>query len=68
MLVAIMGNTFAERSEIKVQIRMKDRLKFVISNWYLSDLAFGGKENKSKLKYVVTAFAVKDTVNTGDEF
>ena len=32
---------------------MRDHLKFVISNWYLSNLAF---KNKNKLKYIVTAF------------
>ena len=32
---------------------MRDHLRFVITNWYLSDLAF---TNKNKLKYIVTAF------------
>jgi hypothetical protein len=63
MLVAIMGNTFNDRSFIQNQIRLKDKLNFVISNWYLSDLAF---KNKSKLKYIVTAFAVTDTDGGGD--
>ena len=58
MLIAIMGNTFAERSAVQHQIKIRDHLKFVISNWYLSDLAF---KNKDQLKYIVTAFAVNET-------
>lgn len=54
MLIAIMGNTFSTRSEIAPMTRMRDHLKFVISNWHLSDTAF---ENKSQLKYIITAFA-----------
>ena len=65
MLIAIMGNTFAERSDIKVQIRMKNRLRFVITNWYLSDLAF---TDKDKLKYIVTAFTATDPGIVGTEF
>ena len=32
---------------------MRDHLKFVLTNDYLSDLAL---KNKSKMKYIVTAF------------
>lgn len=65
MLIAIMGNTFTERSAVKVQIRMRDRLKFVMSNWWLKDLAF---PDRLQLKYIVTAFAVTDRVIDGNEF
>ena len=65
MLIAIMGNTFSERSSIKSQIRMRDHLRFVISNWYLSDLAF---ENKSQLKYIVTAFAATENADNSEQF
>ena len=57
MLIAIMGNTFAVRSEIAKEIRIRDHLTFVITNWYLSDLAF---EDKNRIKFIVIAFAVKD--------
>lgn len=62
-----MGNTFAVRSSIAHQTRMRDHLKFVISNWHLSSYAF---EKKAKLKYIITAFAQDTTVtedlNIGD--
>ena len=41
MLIAIMGNTYAERSAISAQIRTRDHLTFVINNWHLSECAFG---------------------------
>jgi len=44
---------------------MRDHLRFVISNWYLSDLAF---KKKGQLKYIVTAFAVTDKRELEEEF
>ena len=63
MLIAIMGNTFAVRSEIASEIRIRDHLWFVLHNWYLSDLAF---EDKNRLKYVITAFAVEENHTEDD--
>ena len=57
MLIAIMGNTFSTRNLIASEIRVRDHLKFVIDNWYLSDLAF---ENKHKLNFIITALAIGD--------
>ena len=36
MLIAIMGNSFIERSEVAHSIRVKDHLIFVMDNWHLS--------------------------------
>lgn len=58
MLIAIMGNTFAVRSEIAKEIRIRDHLRFVVDNWYLSDYAF---KNKDRLKFIVTAFIASET-------
>ena len=63
MLIAIMGNTFAERSLLTVQIRMRDHLKFVIDKWHLIDGAF----KKSNVNYVITAFAVSETGDDGED-
>ena len=52
MLIAIMGNTFAERSEVADQIMIKDHLRFVMDNWLLKDLAF----DLPKIKYIICAF------------
>lgn len=41
MLVAIMGNTFAERSAIVDKIYYRDHLKFVLDNWYLIRTVLG---------------------------
>ena len=34
MLIAIMGNTFAERMPLAAQIQTEDRLEFIIENWH----------------------------------
>ena len=62
MLIAIMADTFAARTEISQEIRIRDHLKFVLKNMYLSDMAF---ENKDKLKFIVIAF--KDKEEQGDD-
>ena len=35
MLIAIMGNTFAERMPLSAQITIADRLRFVLDHWHL---------------------------------
>ena len=37
MLIAIMGNTFAERMPLSAQIKTKDRLEFVLDNWHIKE-------------------------------
>jgi len=51
MLIAIMGNTFAENQEVADKVTLKTRLRFVIDNWWLDALG----EDKSKINYLVTA-------------
>ena len=53
MLIAIMGNTFAERAEVGAQIMTKDHLRFVMDNWLLMNIAF---RDKSRIKYIIAAF------------
>ena len=53
LLIAIMGNTFAERKAVENKIMVKDHLNFVMDNWFLLNLAF---PNKKKIRYIVTAF------------
>ena len=53
MLIAIMGNTFAERiMPLAAQIQTEDRLEFIIENWHY-------KENvkSSFMPYGIVAFA-----------
>jgi hypothetical protein len=50
MLIAIMAQTFADRNPVKDQIRIKNHLKFIISNWYLHYIAFSDIKNKAFLK------------------
>ena len=59
MLIAIMGNTFAERSGVAHQIRVRDHLAFVIKNWHLNEVAFG-KGEISNSKYIIAAFSASD--------
>ena len=53
MLIAIMGNTFGERTEVSNLIQVRDHLKFVMDNWHLNDAVF---DQKYKIKYIITAF------------
>lgn len=57
MLIAIMGNTFAERREVGAQIMVKDHLRFVMDNWLLMNIAF---RNKERIKYIIAAFQAND--------
>ena len=56
MLIAIIGNTYMSRNEVAHNIRSRDHLKFVIENWELNQYF----ENRDKLKYIVTAYRVKE--------
>ena len=53
MIIAIMGNTFSERTAVASQILVRDHLRFVMDNWYLMGFAFN---DRRKVKYIVTAF------------
>ena len=57
MLIAIMGNTFAERREVGPQVMVKDHLRFVMDNWLLMNIAF---MDKARIKYIITAFTAND--------
>jgi hypothetical protein len=61
MLIAIMGNTFGERSEVGPQIMMKDHLRFVMDNWTMKDMAF----DLPKIKYIICAFAAEEEEEEG---
>lgn len=52
MLIAIMGNTFAERTEVGPQVMIKDHLRFVMDNWILLRVAF---PDIDKLEYIIAA-------------
>jgi hypothetical protein len=53
MLIAIMGNTFAERSLVVEEVKSKDHLLFVMDNWHLLYMAFNDLKH---VKYIVAAF------------
>ena len=55
MLIAIMSNTFNERTSVADQIRTREHLNFVLDNWYLSNFIFRN-DYQNNLRYVVTAF------------
>lgn len=58
MLIAIMGNTFTNRSTNIDKIYYRDHLNFVLDNWYLINTAFGG--HLKEVKYIFAALAVED--------
>ena len=53
MLIAIMGNTFAERSLVAEEIKLKDHLVFVMDNWHLMNKAFNNLHNA---RFIIAAF------------
>lgn len=58
MLIAIMGDTFARRSESVTKIYYKDHLRFVLDNWHLLKNALG--KNIKDVKYIIAALPTKD--------
>jgi len=51
MLVAIMGNTFANNTEVEAQNKMKSKLRFVIDNWWIDAIG----QEKHRICYLVAA-------------
>jgi len=62
MLIAIMGNTFGERTEVGAQIMLRDHLRFVIDNWVLMKFI-----NPQDLKYIVCAFQAYEDTNDKED-
>ena len=56
MLIAIMANTFSARNKVHHLINIKDKLLFIVENWYLVGLALRGSES---MKYIICAFETK---------
>ena len=52
MLIAIMGETFANNSEAADQNRMREHLLFIMDNWGIDPLG----DKKDEINYLVTAF------------
>lgn len=63
MLIAIMGNTFNERTEVGAQIMVRDHLRFVMDNWMLLNVAF---PDKTSINYIIAALAINDENNSND--
>jgi len=57
MLIAMMGNIYNNRVKVADQVRIRDHLRFVVDNWYLSNVAY--KDEKPRIKYIVSAFLEK---------
>jgi len=53
MLIAIMGDTFARRSEVQNETSLKDHLSFVLDNWVIVRQM---NRKSEKLRYIITAF------------
>lgn len=58
MLIAIMGQTFAENKEEEIPNRVREHIKFILINWPLDPL----KEEKEKgqINYLVSAVLKDD--------
>ena len=63
MLIAIMGETFANCKEVGDLVKVRDHLAFVIDNWYLSPVSIPDKE---QLVFIVTAFLVKQETDENE--
>jgi hypothetical protein len=51
MLIGIMGDSRSKYREIETQMIFKNKLKFVINNWYLKAIG----DDKEKINYLVAA-------------
>lgn len=60
MLIALMGDTFDQQSEVSKLLIIKDHLNFVINNWYLVSLAL---PKRDQTNYLIAAF---NSANTND--
>ena len=63
MLIAIMGNTFSERTEVGAQIMVRDHLRFVMDNWMLLNVAF---PDRRRINYIIAAFSANDEDTVDD--
>ena len=55
MLIAIMGESFAQNNEVKEAKKKISQLQFVVENWWLDPI-----KDKKKIVYLVAAFNVDD--------
>ena len=55
MLIAIMGETFAENNQVKQMAQLKNHLRFVMDHWWVDPIA-----DKHKIQYLITAFHKED--------
>ena len=63
MLIAIMGNTFSERTEVGAQIMVRDHLRFVMDNWMLLKVAFKDRES---INYIIAALSANENSDEND--
>ena len=53
MLIAIMGDTFVNNSEVAEQNTNKEHLQFVMDHWYMRPV-------KTELNYLIAAFLIEE--------
>jgi hypothetical protein len=63
MLIAIMGNTFSERTEVGAQIMVRDHLRFVMDNWMLLKVAF---KDRDSINYIIAAMSAHEDSDEND--
>jgi hypothetical protein len=55
MLIAIMGETFAQNNEIKKKAQIRNHLRFVLDNSWMDPI-----EEKDKITYLITSYLSKE--------
>jgi hypothetical protein len=55
MLIAIMGETFAQNNEIKKKSQIRNHLRFVLDNSWMQPIV-----EKEKITYLITSFLSKE--------
>jgi len=53
MLIAIMGETFANNSEVADENRLREHLQFIVDHWFIDPFSERGKH---RINYLMTAF------------
>ena len=56
MLIAIMGETFAQNNEIKKKSQVRNHLRFVLDNSWMDPI-----EDKDKITYLITSYLSTET-------
>ena len=63
MLIAIMGESFANNNTVAESKKRMSQLAFVVDNWWIDPLL-----NKDRIVYIVAAFGIDSDIDDSEKF